>query len=153
TDPKGDSHIVEYTMRGDVADPATRREVLFQQQPFPNHNGGQVLMHDGLLYITFGDGGAGGDPFNNAQNLGNLLGKILRIDPRRSGNVPYTIPGDNPFAKRAGARGEIWMYGLRNPWRFSFDRATNDAWIADVGQDLYEEVDYARAGESGIDWG
>jgi glucose/arabinose dehydrogenase len=153
TDPKGDTHVVEYTMRGSIADPATARELLFQQQPFANHNGGDLVVHDGHLYISLGDGGSGGDPQANGQNLGRLLGKILRIDPRATGKAPYSIPPDNPFVSRAGARGEVWMYGLRNPWRFSFDRVTGDAWIGDVGQNQYEEVDFAPAGEDGINWG
>jgi glucose/arabinose dehydrogenase len=154
TDPKGDSHVDEYTMRGDVADTSTRREILFQQQPFPNHNGGEVTIGpDGMLYIGFGDGGGGGDPFGNAQSLRTWLGKILRVDPKASGSQPYAVPADNPFVSRARARTEIWMYGLRNPWRFSFDRANGDVWIGDVGQNLYEEIDYAKAGDSGINWG
>jgi len=154
TDTKGDSHVDEYTMRGDVADPSTRREILFQQQPFPNHNGGEVTIGpDDMLYIGFGDGGGGGDPFGNAQNLHSWLGKILRVDPTASGSPPYSVPADNPFVTRSGARAEIWMYGLRNPWRFSFDRANGDVWIGDVGQSLYEEIDYGKAGERGINWG
>jgi glucose/arabinose dehydrogenase len=156
TDPNGDTRVVEYTMRGDVADPQSRRELLFQDQPYSNHNGGQVVFGpDGMLYITLGDGGSGGDPQNNAPNLGTLLGKILRINPRPppGGGAPYTVPADNPFAARRGVRTEIWMYGLRNPWRFSFDRATGDVWIGDVGQNAYEEIDFAPAGQSGIDWG
>ncbi len=154
TDPAGDTHVVEYTMKGDVADTSTRRELLFVDQPFPNHNGGQVVFGpDDMLYITFGDGGAGGDPMNNAPNLDVLLGKILRIDPRPSSSQPYRVPADNPFVDRQGVRTEIWMYGLRNPWRFSWDRDTRDIWIGDVGQDKFEEVDYAPAGQSGIDWG
>ena len=154
TDPRGDSHIVEYTMRGRVANIASRRELIFQQQPFANHNGGDLVTGpDGLLYITFGDGGNAGDPFANAQNLDVLLGKILRLDPHEHGAAPYTIPADNPFAARSGVRGEIWMYGLRNPWRFSFDRANGNVWIGDVGQNLYEEIDYSPAGQTGINWG
>jgi glucose/arabinose dehydrogenase len=154
TDPKGDSHVDEYTMRGDVAVPSTRREMLFQRQPFPNHNGGEVAIGpDGMLYTGFGDGGGGGDPSGNGQNLKTWLGKILRVDPTASGPSPYTVPADNPFVSKAGARPEIWMFGLRNPWRFSFDRANGDVWIGDVGQNLYEEVDYAKSGERGINWG
>ncbi|HET9730127.1 MAG TPA: PQQ-dependent sugar dehydrogenase, partial [Acidimicrobiia bacterium] len=154
TDPNGNTHVDEWTMHGDVADPKSRRELLYQPQPYPNHNGGEVLIGpDGMLYIGFGDGGSGGDPQNRAQNLGTWLGKILRINPNRDGASPYSVPADNPFVGRAGARHEIWMYGLRNPWRFSFDRATGATWIGDVGQDLYEEVDYAPPHTSGINWG
>jgi glucose/arabinose dehydrogenase len=155
TSANGDIHVVEYTMKGNVANTATRRQLLvIPHHIFPNHNGGDLVMGpDNLLYITAGDGGGAGDTLKNAQNLGALLGKILRIDPRPNGSSPYTIPSDNPFVATAGARPEIWMYGLRNPWRFSFDRETHDVWIGDVGQNLYEEVDYALAGESGINWG
>jgi glucose/arabinose dehydrogenase len=155
TDPAGDTHIVEYTMHGDVADTATRRELIFQEDPFPNHNGGQVTIGpDKMLYITLGDSGSAGDPNNNGQNLKTLFGKIMRINPHASGSSPYTVPGDNPFTGRGGGvRTEIWMYGLRNPWRFSWDRATGDVWIGDVGQNKYEEIDYASAGQDGVNWG
>jgi glucose/arabinose dehydrogenase len=157
TDPKGDTHVVEYTMRGDVANPATKRELIFQQDPFPNHNGGQVTIGpDNMLYITLGDSGSAGDPNNNALNLKTLFGKIMRIDPRASGSAPYTVPSDNPFVGRGGGvRTELWMYGLRNPWRFSWDRANGDVWIGDVGQNKYEEIDYTPAADagSGINWG
>ncbi len=154
TDPAGDSHVDEYVMNGTVAEVSTRRQVLFQQQPYPNHNGGEVAFGpDGLLYIGFGDGGSQGDPHGNGQNLGTLLGKILRISPRPVGGAPYTAPSDNPFVGQRGARPEVWMYGLRNPWRFTWDRATGDMWIGDVGQNKYEEIDVARAGEKGINWG
>jgi glucose/arabinose dehydrogenase len=154
TDPVGDTRVVEYTMRGDVADAASARQILFQKQPFSNHNGGQVLIGpDGMLYITLGDGGSEGDPSGNGQKLSTLLAKILRIDPQATATAPYSVPADNPFVDRAGARTETWMYGLRNPWRFSFDRATNDVWIGDVGQNLFEEIDYAPAGSKGINWG
>src|SRR5262249_54370968 len=134
TDPDGDSHVAEWTMRGDAPIPGSRRQLLFQKQPFDNHNGGEVAIGpDNMLYIGFGDGGSGGDPFGNAQNLSTWLGKILRIDPRPHGRAPYGIPKGNPFAGQVGRRAEIWMYGLRNPWRFSFDRLTNDQWIGDVG--------------------
>jgi glucose/arabinose dehydrogenase len=153
TDTNGNSRIVEYHRKSaDVADPGSARQVLFQQQPEPNHNGGQLQFGpDKLLYIGFGDGGGGGDQHGahgNAQNLGTLLGKILRIDPRQSGSRPYTIPSSNPFAGRSGARGEIYSYGLRNPWRFSFDRRTGDMSIGDVGQDAVEEIDFERRGHA-----
>ena len=155
TDPTGDIHVVEYTMKGDVANVATRRQLLLiPHHIFPNHNGGSLVMGpDNMLYIGVGDGGGGGDTLHNSQNKDVLLGKILRIDPRKLGSSPYTIPSGNPFVGKAGTRPEIWMYGLRNPWRFSFDKTTHALWIGDVGQDLYEEVDYAPAGQKGINWG
>lgn len=128
------------------ADPASEKRVLFVQQPFPNHNGGEVTFGpDGYLYLGLGDGGSEGDPNNRGQSLNTLLGKILRIDVNH-GN-PYVIPPDNPFQGRGKA--EIWAYGLRNPWRFGFDRATGDLYIGDVGQDLWEEIDYLPAGSQG----
>jgi glucose/arabinose dehydrogenase len=154
TDPNGNTHVVEYTMDGDTADASSARELLFQEQPFSNHNGGQVLVGpDNMLYIAFGDGGAAGDPQGNGQKLSTWLGKILRIDPRAAAGAAYTVPNDNPFVGRDDVRPEIWMYGLRNPWRMSFDRATGDAWIGDVGQGAYEEIDFARSGDDGINWG
>ncbi|HEX5096351.1 MAG TPA: PQQ-dependent sugar dehydrogenase, partial [Acidimicrobiia bacterium] len=120
TDPDGNTHVDEYTMNGDVADTGSRRELLAVDQPFANHNGGDVIFGpDGMLYITLGDGGSAGDPQQRAQNLDELLGKILRIDPAPASGAEYTIPPDNPFVGRSGARPEIWMWGLRNPWRFS----------------------------------
>jgi len=115
--------------------------LLTVPQPFGNHNGGQLQFGtDGFLYIGMGDGGSGGDPLDNAQNLDTLLGKILRIDV--AGGPTYSIPADNPFIGDPGAREEIWALGLRNPWRFSFDRLTGDLFIADVGQNNLEEVNY-----------
>jgi glucose/arabinose dehydrogenase len=150
TDTNGDTRVVEYAFKSGRADMTTRRQLLFVDQPFANHNGGQlVFTGDGLLWIGLGDGGSGGDPANNAQNLGTLLGKVLRIDPRPSGGQPYGIPRDNPFVGRAGARPEIWAYGLRNPWRFTFDRTTGDLWIGDVGQNAWEEVDFRSASSHG----
>ncbi|MDP8956024.1 MAG: PQQ-dependent sugar dehydrogenase [Actinomycetota bacterium] len=150
TDRNGDTRVVEYTMRGRRADPSTRRQLLFVEQPFGNHNGGQLAFGpDGYLYIGLGDGGAGGDPFRNGQSLDTLLGKVLRIDPRPGDGRPYRIPRDNPFVERQNARPEIWAYGLRNPWRFSFDRETGDLWIGDVGQNAREEIDFQPAGSDG----
>jgi glucose/arabinose dehydrogenase len=124
--------------------------VLVVDQPFANHNGGDLAFGpDGFLYIGLGDGGGAGDPFGNGQSLQTLLGKMLRIDPRRSGGAPYTVPPSNPFVGDPGARPEIWAYGLRNPWRFSFDRATGDLWIADVGQSNLEEIDRQPASSRG----
>lgn len=147
TDLNGDSNVDEFTVTADGAvDAASRRRVLFQTQPYANHNGGDLVFGpDGLLYIGFGDGGSGGDPQNRAQNLGTWLGKLLRIDPRASGAQPYTVPADNPFVGTAGALPEIWSYGLRNPWRYSFDPANGDLWIGDVGQNRYEEIDWQAA--------
>ena len=147
TDLKGDSHVDEFAMGADGrADPASQRQLLFQKQPFPNHNGGQLAFGpDGYLYIGFGDGGSGGDPQGNGQNVNTWLGKILRIDPSKpSGGRAYGIPADNPFANGGGLP-EIWAYGLRNPWRFTFDKDTGDLWIADVGQGKYEEIDFSAA--------
>jgi len=120
---------------------------------FSNHNGGQLQFGpDGYLYIGVGDGGSGGDPNNNAQNLSALLGKILRIDINHG--TPYSVPLNNPFVGVAQARPEIWAFGLRNPWRFSFDRRTGDLFIGDVGQDSYEEVDWQlSASHGGINYG
>jgi len=126
--------------------------VLEVPQPFPNHKGGQLAFGpDGDLYIGFGDGGSQGDPNNRAQNLNDLLGKLLRIDV--DGASPYAIPPSNPFVGRAGARPEVWAYGLRNPWRYSFDRVTGDLWIADVGQNAWEEIDYEPPRRGGRNYG
>lgn len=148
TDTAGTSRIVEYQMDGATADTSTRRELLAVAQPFANHNCGTLRFGpDGYLYICMGDGGSSGDPGNRAQNLQQLLGKMLRIDPR--GGSPYGIPADNPFVNDPNARDEIWAYGLRNPWGFSFDRATGDMWIGDVGQNLWEEIDFQPASSTG----
>ena len=150
TDPAGDTRVVEYAFGNGRADPASRRVVLAVDQPFANHNGGNLAFgRDGMLYIGLGDGGSGGDPMDNGQRLDTLLGKILRIDPRPGDGRPYTIPSDNPFTARQGARPEIWAYGLRNPWRFSFDRETGALWIGDVGQGSREEVDAASPDSKG----
>ena len=150
TNRAGNTVIARYRLTADdVADPASETVVLGVDQPFPNHNGGQLAFGpDGFLYIGMGDGGSGGDPLGNGQGLGTLLGKILRIDVE-SGTQPYAVPPSNPLVGRAGARGEIWAYGLRNPWRFSFDRATRDLYIADVGQNQWEEVNFQPAASRG----
>jgi glucose/arabinose dehydrogenase len=132
----------------DVADPASEKILFTLKQPYVNHNGGDLVFGpDGYLYATLGDGGSGGDPGNRAQNKSSYFGKILRIDVN-SGD-PYSVPADNPFVHDAGAKPEVWAYGLRNPWRISFDRLTGDLYIADVGQDSVEEVDVQRAGSVG----
>ncbi|MDQ3304667.1 MAG: PQQ-dependent sugar dehydrogenase [Actinomycetota bacterium] len=142
TNLDGDSRLEEYAMGEGAADIdlASKRTLLAVAQPFSNHNGGHVVFGpDDLLYYGLGDGGGGGDPDGNAQNTSTLLGAVLRIDPRDQGEAPYAIPADNPFAG-GGGRGEVFLYGVRNPWRFSFDRATGDLWLADVGQNAIEEI-------------
>lgn len=160
TDKSGTQRVVEYRRSPSSADRAltSGRLVLRYDGVEDNHNGGLVTFGpEGLLYVGTGDGGGANDEHGqrgNAQNLGNLLGKILRIDPRRSGSRPYRIPSSNPFVNRAGARGEIYSYGLRNPWRFSFDRSTGDLSIGDVGQGVIEEIDFAAKGAaSGVNYG
>jgi len=158
TDKSGAIHITEFALGADdVVDMHTRRDLLtIPHSQNNNHNGGQLAFGpDGDLYIGVGDGGGAGDPDKNGQNLTVLLGKILRINPTATVNTPYTIPYDNPFAKQTGARGEIWAYGLRNPWRFSFDTGggaspvDNGIWIGDVGQDKWEEIDHVGADPKG----
>ncbi|MEX1052155.1 MAG: PQQ-dependent sugar dehydrogenase [Patescibacteria group bacterium] len=130
------------------ADPNSENVLLQFKQPYSNHNGGDLRFGpDGYLYIATGDGGSGGDPQDRAQNLGNFFGKILRIDVNNGER--YKIPADNPFVATAGAKTEIWAYGLRNPWKFSFDSATSDIWIADVGQNSTEEINFSAAGKAG----
>jgi uncharacterized repeat protein (TIGR03806 family) len=148
--PRG-STIVEYqTLPNDrlSADPKSKRVILEFAKPFGNHNGGSLLFgNDGMLYIAVGDGGSPNDEQGNGQNLGTLLAKILRIDvDRRDPGKPYAIPSDNPFVNRSGARGEIWAYGVRNPWRMTLDPPTGEIWIGDVGQELWEEVDVVVKG-------
>ncbi|MFE1147783.1 PQQ-dependent sugar dehydrogenase [Streptomyces albidoflavus] len=148
TDLEGTSTVEEFAVEDGTLQPDSRRTVLTQEQPYANHNGGAIAFGpDGYLYIALGDGGSGGDPDGNGQNLDTLLGKILRIDP--SGGDPYAIPADNPFVDDPEARDEIWAYGLRNPWRFSFDKGTGDLLIGDVGQSDWEEIDWAPANSTG----
>ncbi len=150
TDGNGTTRIVAFRVSSDPdrADPASADTLLTVAQPYSNHNGGGLQFGpDGYLYIGLGDGGSAGDPADNGQNRTVLLGKLLRLDV--NGGPPYAIPADNPFADSTGLRAEIWNYGLRNPWRFSFDRSTGDLYIADVGQDAREEVDFAAAGTGG----
>ena len=155
TDEQGDTRISSFAVdpaAPDRVDPATERRLLFVDQPYANHNGGGLAFGpDGLLLIALGDGGGGGDPQGNGQDLRALLGKILRIDVNAtSGDRGYAIPPDNPYADGADNRApEIWLSGLRNPWRISVDRATGDLWIGDVGQDEWEEIDVQRAGAPG----
>ena len=134
----------------DRADATYRRTLMRIPQPYSNHNGGMVAFGpDGFLYIGMGDGGAGGDPQNRAQSLNSRLGKLLRIDvDRRQGRLQYAIPSSNPFRGRKGVPGEIYSIGLRNPWRFSFDRARKDLWIGDVGQGEQEEVDFTTVAQA-----
>ncbi|MEP7227117.1 MAG: PQQ-dependent sugar dehydrogenase, partial [Gemmatimonadales bacterium] len=150
TDLAGNTALSRFRVSADpdLADPTSEQVILTASQPFPNHNGGQVTFGpDGFLYLGLGDGGSGGDPGNRGQDLSDLLGSILRIDVRAGD--PYTVPSDNPFVAQPGARTEVWSYGLRNPWRFSFDRANGDLYIADVGQSQAEEVDVSPAVEGG----
>ncbi|MBT8274462.1 MAG: PQQ-dependent sugar dehydrogenase [Bacteroidia bacterium] len=138
----------------DIADPNSEFILLTIGQPFPNHNGGDIAFGpNGYLYIGMGDGGSGGDPGDRAQNLSLLLGKMLRIDV--DNGTPYGIPPDNPFFNDGDPNtlDEIWAYGLRNPWRFSFDSQTGDIWIGDVGQGIYEEIDMAAATAAGLNYG
>ena len=151
TGRSGENSVAEYRVSppsGDVADTDSAKLLIAVSDPFPNHNGGMLAFGpDGYLYISMGDGGSAGDPNGNGQDLGTMLGKILRIDIDGGGD--YAIPATNPFANQAGAKPEIWAYGLRNPWRFSFDRETGDLWIADVGQNKYEEIDFQSGNSKG----
>ena len=151
TDTEGTARIVEYRRSADdplVADPQSARDVLSIEDFASNHNGGLLLFGpDGNLYIGTGDGGGSGDPERTAQDLGSLLGKILRIDPHESGGEPYAVPPDNPHTGEDGARPEVLVHGLRNPWRYSFDHDSGDLWIGDVGQNELEEINALSAVE------
>jgi uncharacterized protein (TIGR03437 family) len=150
TDTAGDTVIARYQVSGDanVANADSETVLIHQDQPFANHNAGELQFGpDGFLYFGLGDGGSGGDPGNRAQTLSTLLGKMLRIDV--DSGTPYAIPPSNAFRNQQGARPEIWAYGFRNPWRFSFDRATGDMFIGDVGQDTVEEIDFQPASSAG----
>lgn len=150
TDRQGDTVIARYQVseNPDVANPDSARVLMTIGQPYPNHNGGQVVFGpDGYLYVGMGDGGAANDPQNNGQTLSTLLGAILRLDVDNA--EPYGVPDNNPFVNVEGARPEIWSYGWRNPWRIAFDPATNDMVIGDVGQNEYEEINVELAGTPG----
>lgn len=154
TDLHGDTRVERYTVSRDPdrVDATTARLIIGIDQPYANHNGGLILFGpDGMLYVGMGDGGSAGDPHGNGQDHGSLLGKLLRLDVDHG--TPYAIPRDNPFLGTRGARGEVWAYGLRNPWRFSFDPPAGLLYIADVGQNRWEEVDVEAAGRGGLDYG
>jgi glucose/arabinose dehydrogenase len=158
TDLEGDTQVERWRVSEDDpnrADPGRVETILTVDQPAPNHNGGLLLFGpDGYLYVGLGDGGSQGDPNGHGQDLSTLLGSILRIDvDTTSGDLAYGIPEDNPFVNVEGARPEIWLYGLRNPWRFSFDRETGDLYIGDVGGVAYEEIDLLPAGGNGRNFG
>jgi glucose/arabinose dehydrogenase len=153
TDKAGDTVVARFrvTADPDAAAPNSEQIVLRIDQPYINHNGGQLAFgpNDGYLYIGMGDGGAAGDPQDRAQNPALLLGKLLRIDVESGDPLTYTVPATNPFRGTAGYRDEIWALGLRNPWRFSFDSENGDLYIGDVGQDRIEEINYQPASSSG----
>jgi glucose/arabinose dehydrogenase len=153
TNLDGDTRIDEYPVEDDGTLGDDRRPVFALDQPFANHNGGNVLFGpDGFLYVGLGDGGDAGDPLLNGQDEGRLLGSFLRIDPTGTDGSAYTVPADNPYVDDDGGRPEVWLKGVRNPWRFSFDRATGDLWIGDVGQGELEEITWLPA-EDGVDAG
>jgi len=154
TDRSGNTRIDRFrvSLDPDRANLASRTAILEVDQPYANHNGGDLVFGpDSMLYIGMGDGGSGGDPHGNGQNRGALLGKLLRLDVRHGS--PYSIPPDNPFRGRPGMRGEIWAWGLRNPWRFCFDPVDDLLYIADVGQDRWEEIDIVPRRAAGLNFG
>jgi glucose/arabinose dehydrogenase len=154
TDLAGNTRVERFKVSSnpDVGDASSSKLILGVTQPFANHNGGLNLFGpDGMLYIGLGDGGSGGDPQGNGQRTNTLLGKILRIDV--DNGDPYSIPSGNPFANQSGARPEIWAYGLRNPWRFSFDRTAGLLFVADVGQGSLEEIDVVPTTRAGVNYG
>ena len=150
-DPGGAVTVASYAYNGMAVDTASRKEVLSVEHTAENHNGGDITFGpDGFLYVGLGDGGGGGDPDGNAQDTQKLFGKILRIDPEgATGGDAYAIPAGNPFAGGQGGKPEIWLTGVRNPWRYSFDPETGDLWVGDVGQGAWEEIDLLPASGSG----
>jgi glucose/arabinose dehydrogenase len=160
TDKNGDTVVSRFNLTQDPnrADPASEFRVLGVDQPAANHNGGMLAFgRDGYLYVGLGDGGGAGDTYHNGQNPASLLAKILRLDVTGDPSQPYRVPADNPWVNQDWAgqkmRPEAWLIGLRNPWRFSFDRATGDLWVADVGQNQYEEVNFDQDDRSGLNFG
>ena len=152
TDLAGDTVVAGYGSDGNRADPASEQVLLKIEQPYPNHNGGHLAFGpDGYLYVATGDGGSGGDPEDNGQDRDALLGKLLRIDV--DADDPYGIPADNPFADGEGGAPEVWAYGLRNPWRFSFDEDSETLWVGDVGQEQLEEINRVAADDPGLNYG
>ncbi len=154
SDRDGNTRVERFSVAADPdrADPASGKLVIGIDQPYANHNGGMIAFGpDGMLFIGMGDGGSANDPHGNGQDRATLLGAMLRVDV--DGGDPYAIPADNPFAGHADARGEIWALGLRNPWRFSFDRGGSRLFIADVGQNAWEEIDIVAATEAGLNFG
>lgn len=151
TDNDGDTNVEEWTLSDDKVSSSSRRRILFVDQPADNHNGGHVVFGpDGFLYVGLGDGGGAGDPDENGQNPRTLLGSILRIDPDgASDGAAYGSPRSNPFADGVEGAPEVWLFGVRNPWRFTFDAETNDLWVADVGQGDVEEITWLPAGYGG----
>jgi glucose/arabinose dehydrogenase len=158
TNNSGDTVISRFSrisVNPAIADPNSELIILTYSQPYSNHNGGELQFGpDGYLYISSGDGGSGGDPQNNSQNTNSLLGKLLRIDVNNSSaSNPYAIPSDNPFVGNSASREEIWAYGLRNAWKFSFDSLNDDLWIADVGQNAREEINMVASTDAGLNYG
>jgi glucose/arabinose dehydrogenase len=151
-EPDGTSVVASYAFDGGKVDTSTRKQIIEVKDFAPNHNGGDITFGpDGYLYFAMGDGGGAGDPEKNGQDTESLLGKVMRLDPESTADSsePYAIPPDNPFVGGKDGKPEIWLYGVRNPWRFSFDSKTKDLWIGDVGQDTWEEIDWLPASKGG----
>ena len=155
SDLGGDARVVRYSGSSNTADPNSGLTIITISQPFSNHNGGQLAFGaDGMLYVALGDGGSGGDPLGSGQDTSTLLGSILRSDvDNPDTGLNYGIPSDNPFFGSGTARGEIWAYGLRNPWRFGFDDTAGLLYVADVGQSAFEEVSVVNAADGGLNFG